>query len=329
MPMIDSCVFSLNYFSGDDRDEKSIDLSQVENHMDDDDEEIEEEKIDIKPDLATLNPLPHNSIPITSSSDDSPLTSSSNIVTTTQLTRSNLVGESIVIPSSTNLITLASDSSSAITNNAIPIKSVCNNVNAIHEPVMVNGNIGSPSAHSLSISTPNGTSATTSSSTTTGSMVTLPVAPLDIKILPTGLLQLAANLASVFPSSTIHKQIALQLLREDGTSIIVPIATRDHDSNSLHIPTSINEQRDQTNALNVSGNLPSQETNSSTTTTTVMTSISCVNGSPATTTGESVQNSDTERPFKCELCNSKFTRLGNYTRHKKIHSLPSKVRNRI
>ena len=32
-----------------------------------------------------------------------------------------------------------------------------------------------------------------------------------------------------------------------------------------------------------------------------------------------------DRPFKCEICNSTFTRLGNYTRHKKIHSLPTKV----
>ncbi|XP_074595310.1 uncharacterized protein LOC141850560 [Brevipalpus obovatus] len=329
----ENSVDGLNFIENDDRDEKSIELSQVENHIDDeeeiDEEEEEEEEVDIKPDLALLNPLPHNSIPITSSSDAPPLASSSDIITTTQLTRSSLVGESIVIPSSTNLITLPNDSSSAVNhhNTSISINSVCNNVNAISEPVAVNGIIGSSSAHSLSISTPNGTSATTSSLTTTGSMVTLPVAPLDIKILPTGLLQLAANLASVFPSSTIHKQIALQLLREDGTSIIVPIATRDHDSNSLHISTAINEQRDQTNAPNVvSGNLPSQETNSSTTTTTttVMTSINCVNGSPATTTVESVQNSDAERPFKCELCNSKFTRLGNYTRHKKIHSLPSK-----
>ena len=42
----------------------------------------------------------------------------------------------------------------------------------------------------------------------------------------------------------------------------------------------------------------------------------------ATTTSSTT---DTDRPFKCELCNSTFTRLGNYTRHKKIHSLPSKV----
>ena len=57
-------------------------------------------------------------------------------------------------------------------------------------------------------------------------------APLDIKILPAGILQLASNLAAVFPptasngSSVQKQQIAIQLLREDGTSIILPITTR-------------------------------------------------------------------------------------------------------
>lgn len=34
---------------------------------------------------------------------------------------------------------------------------------------------------------------------------------------------------------------------------------------------------------------------------------------------------DPTQPFRCEHCNSTFTRLGNFTRHKKIHTVPSKV----
>lgn len=37
---------------------------------------------------------------------------------------------------------------------------------------------------------------------------------------------------------------------------------------------------------------------------------------------------DPTQPFRCEHCNSTFTRLGNFTRHKKIHTVPTKV-NRI
>lgn len=33
---------------------------------------------------------------------------------------------------------------------------------------------------------------------------------------------------------------------------------------------------------------------------------------------------DSEKPYKCELCNTTFNRLGNYTRHKKIHTVPTK-----
>ncbi|RWS15898.1 zinc finger protein-like protein [Dinothrombium tinctorium] len=125
----------------------------------------------------------------------------------------------------------------------------------------------------------------------------VPVAPLDIKILPTGLLQLAANIAAVFPNSTMQKQIALQLLREDGTSIIVPITTR---ANEASIP-------DASAPTNSAENIPVESATSS-----------------HSLTVENSQNQETDRPFKCELCNSTFTRLGNYTRHKKIHSLPSK-----
>lgn len=35
---------------------------------------------------------------------------------------------------------------------------------------------------------------------------------------------------------------------------------------------------------------------------------------------------DPTQPFRCEHCNSTFTRLGNFTRHKKIHTVPTKVR---
>ncbi|XP_023232569.1 oocyte zinc finger protein XlCOF29-like [Centruroides sculpturatus] len=35
-------------------------------------------------------------------------------------------------------------------------------------------------------------------------------------------------------------------------------------------------------------------------------------------------NIENVRPFKCELCSATFNRLGNYTRHKKIHTVPTK-----
>jgi hypothetical protein len=69
-------------------------------------------------------------------------------------------------------------------------------------------------------------------SLTTNNNTSMTAAPLDIKILPAGILQLASNLAAVFPPSTANgnqvqkQQIAIQLLREDGTSIILPITTR-------------------------------------------------------------------------------------------------------
>ncbi|RWS29014.1 zinc finger protein-like protein [Leptotrombidium deliense] len=126
----------------------------------------------------------------------------------------------------------------------------------------------------------------------------VPVAPLDIKILPTGLLQLAANIAAVFPTSTMQKQIALQLLREDGTSIIVPLTTRGNESFVSDTSASANSMENMTTDSASSSHASSHETG---------------------------QNLESDRPFKCELCNSTFTRLGNYTRHKKIHSLPSKV----
>lgn len=40
--------------------------------------------------------------------------------------------------------------------------------------------------------------------------------PMDIKILPAGLIQLAANLSAVYPANGVQKQIAIQILREDG-----------------------------------------------------------------------------------------------------------------
>lgn len=43
----------------------------------------------------------------------------------------------------------------------------------------------------------------------------------------------------------------------------------------------------------------------------------------ATNTGN--RQVDPAQPFRCEHCNSTFTRLGNFTRHKKIHTVPSKV----
>lgn len=140
--------------------------------------------------------------------------------------------------------------------------------------------------------------------------------PLDIKILPAGLLQLAANLAAVFPSNGVQKQIAIQLLREDGTSIILPITTRgtppDGVSSSSNGPLSgvTIKTEPGSDTSNSQGSTPCQR---------------ICNGGPTNGSMANHGHGESDRPFKCELCNSTFTRLGNYTRHKKIHSLPSKV----
>lgn len=207
--------------------------------------------------------------------------------------------------------------------------------------------------------------------------------PLDIKILPAGLIQLASNLAAVFPSSAIQsKQIAIQLLREDGTSFILPITTvtsrcqniSGHStvtlssapimtSPSLGKSSNVTAMISPSNVISSSTGsvattiLPQAKTaglkngNKSASGMKVVTSSSSavkstnsivVNGTQVTigqqqqsllatvqqqSSGATVQSSTTEseRPFKCELCSSTFTRLGNYTRHKKIHSLPTKV----
>lgn len=46
-------------------------------------------------------------------------------------------------------------------------------------------------------------------------------------------------------------------------------------------------------------------------------------GKLASSTGN--RQVDPTQPFRCEHCNSTFTRLGNFTRHKKIHTVPTKV----
>lgn len=223
--------------------------------------------------------------------------------------------------------------------------------------------------------------------------------PLDIKILPAGLIQLASNLAAVFPASNLHKQqIAIQLLREDGTSIILPITTRGttvalntstHNGNTaiigghathstgladntgttganentvsiLTTPTALHGLTLKSNETvllqttngTVSHNHPTSavaNTPVNQTATIITTSpliaannvksstdpnasgaiaSSSTSGTIVNANSSSINNtsSESDRPFKCELCNSTFTRLGNYTRHKKIHSLPTKVR---
>lgn len=121
----------------------------------------------------------------------------------------------------------------------------------------------------------------------------LALTTLDIKVLPTGMLAkdsiLLANLAAALPSSLTSRQIALQVIREDGTSLVLPLNTK-HE---------INDGTSQ------------KESDLAVSTSVVLT--------------EMVSPNTSIRPFKCELCNSTFTRLGNYTRHKKIHSYPSKV----
>ncbi|KAI1288005.1 Zinc finger and BTB domain-containing protein 14 [Halotydeus destructor] len=164
----------------------------------------------------------------------------------------------------------------------------------------------------------------------------------ELKILPAGLLQLAANLAAVFPSNGIQKQIAIQLLREDGTSIIVPISTRGTIPNSTTVDSSSSAVSSSSNGIGgitikvepmslekqlmTSGNvvhvdqkgIAGSENGTGS-------GVDVAAASSSQSSRSNLSDSTTaERPFKCELCNSTFTRLGNYTRHKKIHSLPSK-----
>ena len=233
--------------------------------------------------------------------------------------------------------------------------------------------------------------------------------PLDIKILPAGLIQLASNLAAVFPSSAIQsKQIAIQLLREDGTSIILPITTVSRSGQSMTgqtmtlstsmitggsplTKTSVSSNivtsqmsGNLSNVVSSSGLLSSAVVNSTsksdpslvstasskatglikscnrsnpssglkvvkstnpavngtltgvteggrgdivTPQQTIGTLLASVTGSVQSSSagGATTTTAESDRPFKCELCSSTFTRLGNYTRHKKIHSLPTKV----
>ncbi|XP_054168635.1 zinc finger protein 236-like [Oppia nitens] len=122
----------------------------------------------------------------------------------------------------------------------------------------------------------------------------LPLTTLDIKVLPTGMLAkdsiLLANLAAALPSSLTSRQIALQVIREDGTSLVLPLNTKQETNDVIHHKEGSNDMAVSTSVV----------------------------------LAEVVSSNESIRPFKCELCNSTFTRLGNYTRHKKIHSYPSK-----
>lgn len=211
--------------------------------------------------------------------------------------------------------------------------------------------------------------------------------PLDIKILPAGIIQLASNLAAVFPNAGSggqqKQQIAIQLLREDGTSIILPITTTtttrsilqhqptgatvtikpetagsgsggatttvllqtatDHHNRQTIITTqNLVQQQQQQPKLQLVQHHNSivQQQQQQQSSSAILSSSSQLKGNGG---GEVTSNPDnnscqqqqqqdsssssdsSDRPFKCELCNSTFTRLGNYTRHKKIHSLPTKV----
>ena len=158
-----------------------------------------------------------------------------------------------------------------------PLETEANNCSSSHSQ--------NESSFSFITSQPEGNASTSQS---------LSLTTLDIKMLPTGMLAkdsiLLANLAAALPSSLTSRQIALQVIREDGTSLVLPINTK-------HEP--IDGTAKETN-----GDLA------------VSTSV---------VLAEMVSPNASIRPFKCELCNSTFTRLGNYTRHKKIHSYPSKV----
>jgi len=171
--------------------------------------------------------------------------------------------------------------------------------------------------------------------------------PLDIKILPAGIIQLASNLA-VFPQQQQNgvkqqQQIALQLVREDGTSIILPLAVGSkavttaagNGQQTATVLISTAPTGGQEMVLNTTSFIGNGTANrgkgskgkgqqGSKETTTSTNGNNNSQDSSSTTSESGSSSSHGDRPFKCELCNSTFTRLGNYTRHKKIHSLPTK-----
>jgi len=117
---------------------------------------------------------------------------------------------------STTVITTASNCSS--------IAAINNSNNTINSNVIFTSNTSNvnnrfnSSSFQLTHAIPVTHNGTTSTATTVAGTATA-AQPLDIKILPAGLLQLAANLAAVFPSNGVQKQIAIQLLREDGECV--------------------------------------------------------------------------------------------------------------
>ncbi|XP_053203929.1 serine-rich adhesin for platelets-like [Panonychus citri] len=358
--------------------------------------------------LATTSPSPNSILP--TGTPLTPLISNSTVVGSSS-SSSSLSLSSLSSPSSTSstsgfiAVSTPTLSSSSPANNCVISNSGGGTLigqNSIISTSSLSSLISSNSSSSTTIST--------STAAAPSANVTLPLTPLDIKILPGGLLQFAANVAAVFPSSTIlQKQLALQLLREDGTSIILPLTTRSSDSTSatiasgfstnnttnsgLGLTTTTTNHSIHANANNkaattvsVLGNsgsliggavgragsivvagglgLGSGVTGGSSANLTEIPTLSTsqislsnerfeqqsqqqqsqsqliqqqqqqtigtttrdpINSTKLLTSAENPgQTTEIDRPFKCELCNSTFTRLGNYTRHKKIHSLPSK-----
>lgn len=213
------------------------------------------------------------------------------------------------------------------------------------------------SASTTTISQPTTTVTAIPTTSTAGSQQ-----PLDIKILPAGIIQLASNLAAVFPQQQQNgvkqqlqqqqQQIALQLVREDGTSIILPLAVgskavttaagNGQQTATVLISTTAATTTATTGGQEIVLNTTSLTGNGTTNrgkgskakghqgskdTTTSTNGNNNSQDSSSTTSESGSSSSHGDRPFKCELCNSTFTRLGNYTRHKKIHSLPTKVSN--
>lgn len=121
-------------------------------------------------------------------------------------------------------------------------------INAMLNASVVDGNesvaniITSSSASSLSTRTiplafyaaNNNTVAGSSTSSTTTTTQPLSFSAIDIKVLAPSVLMkdsvLLANLAAALPSSFSSRQIALQIIREDGTSLVVPIKSTEPET---------------------------------------------------------------------------------------------------
>lgn len=126
-----------------------------------------------------------------------------------------------------------------------------------------------------------------------------PTDSLDLSLIPvTSMDSLLLGNFTLLPNSASN--IKFQVIENDGTVKRIRLNPVCHAEEPLTVCT-LNEHEDSSE------------------------SSSC----PATPVVTEIVQASSEKPFRCELCNATFNRLGNYTRHKKIHMVPSKDNKRF